>query len=477
MDRRTGFPEGFLWGGAVAANQCEGAWNVDGKGPSIADIEILPLEYSRQKVVGFSHTKEDIEFALSDDHGYYPRRHGIDFYHTYKEDIALFKEMGFKCFRTSFNWTRIYPKGDEVEPNEKGLQFYDDLIDELLRNGIEPVMTLSHYEMPVHLVTEYKGWNDRRVIEFFVRYARTLIERYKDKVKYWIVFNQINCLGGWGEFGSLGMLEGAYDDWRSATYQAIHNQFTASAMITKLAHEINKELKIGMMLGDDALYPATCEPENVFLNTQQNQMMIYFYSDVLMRGEYPCYALRYFDDHDIKFERCEEDLKLLKENPADFLSFSYYYSRVSDKQQPGVMVKNPTIKASIWGWGIDPLGLRNSLNLYWDRYGKPMFIAENGLGALDEISEDGSIHDQYRIDYLEAHIKAMKEAIKDGAEVFGYASWGPIDIISCSQGEMSKRYGYIYVDKDDRGNGTNKRMKKDSFYWYKHIIETNGREL
>lgn len=468
---KEGFPKDFLWGGAIAANQAEGAWDVDGKGPSIADIEILPEVYSRKQIVGFKHTKEDIEKALADQEGYYPRRSAIDFYHTYKEDLALMKEMGFKCFRTSFNWTRIYPNGDEETPNEAGLKFYDDLIDEMLKNGIEPVMTVSHYEMPVALALK-NGFLDPACIDHFVKYCVTLFERYKGKVKYWILLNQINSLGGWGEFSSLGLLEG-YS--QNDVYQALHNQFVACAKATKAAHEISSDLQIGMMLGDDTRYPATCKPEDVFAATRCNQMNLYFYSDVLCKGEYPGYAARFFHDHDITFDVTEEDLKLLKENTVDFLSFSYYFTKVTSAD-PEVSEDNPYLKKSIWGWAIDPLGFRNSLNHYWDRYHLPMFIAENGLGALDEVV-DGKVHDDYRIAYLKGNIAAMKEAIKDGVEVFGYASWGPIDIISCSQGEMSKRYGYIYVDIDDRGNGTGKRLKKDSFYWYQNVIKTNGEEL
>lgn len=474
--RISGFPKDFLWGGAIAANQTEGAWNINGKGVSMADIEELPLEYSRTKVVGFRHTKEEILKASKDVEKFYPRRNAIDFYHTYKEDLALMKEMGFKCFRTSFNWTRIFPNGDESEPNESGLKFYDDLLDEMIKNGIEPVMTISHYEMPVHLLTEYQGWYSKKVIEFFANYCRVLFERYHTKVKYWIVFNQINSLGGWGEFASLGMLEDEFDDWNSALYQATHHQFIASALAKKIANEIDPNMKIGLMLGDDATYPASCRPNDVFANTQQMQISIYFYSDVLLRGEYPGYAIRYFYDHDIHITVTNEEEKLLKENRADFLSFSYYYTRLCDASDAVHLKDNPYLEKSIWGWATDPLGFRNSLNLYWDRYGVPMFIAENGLGALDEVV-DGKIHDDYRIAYLKAHVEAMKEAIKDGVQVFGYASWGPIDIISCSQGEMSKRYGYIYVDIDDRGNGTGKRLKKDSFYWYQNVIKTNGEEL
>lgn len=470
-----GFPEGFLWGGAIAANQAEGAWNKDGKGPGLADVEILPEKYNRQKVVGFYHTKEEIKRALSDQKGYYPRRSAIDFYHTFEEDLELMREMGFKCFRTSFNWSRIFPKGIESQPNQAGLQYYDRLIDSMLQKNMEPVMTVSHYEMPLHLTMEYNGWHSRETIDFFLNYCKTLFERYQDKVTYWIIINQINMAKDWSEFASLGMLKDSFaDDRLSAVYQALHHQLVASAKAKKLAGEINPNMKIGMMNGEDYVYPDTCNPEDVFAAMQRNRMNNYFCSDVLVRGEYPGYARRYFKDHNIVISVTEDDEKLLKENTVDFLSISYYFTQTINARSPETPLPNPYIEKSIWGWATDPLGLRHSLNQYWDRYGLPIFIAENGLGALDQVTEDGKIHDLYRIDYLAAHIKAMKEAVKDGVSVIGYASWGPIDIISCSQGEMSKRYGYIYVDLDDRGKGTGKRLKKDSYYWYQKVIESNG---
>ena len=477
MKMPSGFPKGFLWGGAIAANQAEGAWNADGKGPSIADIEILPDKYSRLNVVGYHHTASEILHAIADKDGYYPRRTAIDFYHTFREDLALMKEMGFKCFRTSFNWTRIYPNGDETEPNEAGLRFYDELINEIRADGMEPIMTISHYEMPAHLVTAYNGWNDPRTIDNFVKLCKILFERYHTKVRYWIIFNQINCMGGWGEFASLGLTEDGTDDRKSAEFQAIHHQFVASARATALAHSIDANMKVGVMIGDDSVYPATCKPKDVFAATQYSQMSLYFYTDVLLRGRYPGYALRYFQDHNIHVRMTEDELREIQRNTADYLAISYYFTQTVNSEQPESPAVNPYLEKSIWGWAKDPLGFRNSLNLLWDRYQMPIFIAENGLGAIDKVTPDGQIHDEYRIDYLKSHIKEMREAILDGVEVFGYASWGPIDIVSCSQGEMSKRYGYIYVDLDDRGNGSGRRLKKDSFFWYQHVIESNGEHL
>ena len=468
------FPTGFLWGGAIAANQAEGAWDVGGKGPSIMDIEILPESYDRTKVVGYSHDDASIEFALNDTEGNYPRRRGVDFYHTYESDLELMAEMGFKTFRTSISWTRIFPNGEESEPNEEGLKFYDGLIDKMVSLGMEPLITMNHYEMPVHLLKKYNGFASKEVIELFFKYAKVIMDRYHNRVKYWIPFNQINCLGGWGEYASLGLKKG-YD--LNTVYQSVHNQFIASAMITKYTHENYPEVKIGIMLGDNTSYPATSKPEDVFATTKRNQIEQYFYSDVLLHGEYPGYSKRYFVDNNIDFEISKEDEVLLKENTADFLSCSYYFTSTTHLENgKPVGGQNEHLEKTPWGWAIDPLGFRNSLNQYWDRYHKPIYVAENGLGYIDTVVE-GEIHDSYRIEYLRGNIAAMKEAIGDGVDVFGYASWGPIDIVSASQGEMSKRYGYIYVDIDDKGNGTGKRIRKDSFAWYKEVIATNGEKL
>lgn len=470
------FPEKFLWGGAIAANQAEGAWNVDGKGISIADIEILPEEYSRKKVVGFNHTRKDIEFAINDSSGYYPRRKGIDFYNKYPDDLKLMKEMGFKAFRTSFSWTRIFPNGDEEFPNEDGLKFYDKLIDEIIKNGMEPVMTVSHYEMPIELVLKYGGWSNTKLIDFFVNLCDVLFRRYGDRVKYWILFNQINDTSDWGQWASLGILKGEFEDELSARYQGIHNQFIAHGKAVELARKINDNIKIGVMLGYNSYYPETSRSEDNFAAYNFERISSLYFSDVLSLGYYPKYILRYFEENNINIKITEEDREILKNNTCDFISFSYYFTQIVSGKDPYVGKINPNNKKSIWDWSIDPIGFRKIFNVLWDRYHKPIFVSENGLGAIDEI-ENGEIHDEYRIEYLKSHIEQMKEAIGDGVNIFGYTSWGPIDIISCSQGEMSKRYGYIYVDQDDRGNGTGKRIKKDSFYWYKKVIESNGEIL
>lgn len=479
---KKGFPADFLWGGAIAANQAEGAFLEGGRGWSVADILKVQDKGDLKKKSNKETSMKDIEAALQDTKGYYPKRYGIDFYHTYKEDLKLLAGTGMNSFRTSISWSRIFPNGDETTPNKEGLRFYDNLIDEIIKNGMEPLITLSHYEMPLHLATAYNGWNHRKTIDFFVKYADTVMRRYKDKVKYWIVVNQINLIHH-ESFNHLGIPSDRVSNLMEAKYQGIHNECTASAIVTKIGHEINPDFQIGMMVYDGLSEPLTCKPEDVFANMQRNQRE-YFFSDLLLRGEYPGYMLRYFQEHDIRLDIREEDERMLKENPADFLAISYYYTCASSSESNSCAdvnddgaVSNPYIEASEWGWGIDPLGLRTVLNYYYDRYQKPIIIAENGFGTFDEISSDGCIHDERRIAYLREHIRNMKEAIMDGVEVIGYYPWGPIDIISCSSSEMSKRYGFIYVDQDDYGNGTKRRLKKDSYDWYRSVIDSNGENL
>lgn len=474
------FPKEFLWGGAVAACQIEGAYDVDGRGLSTSDLRAYDKNLDRTSIAQEGgDTLAGIKAALKDTTSYFPKRHGIDFYHTYKEDLALMKELGLKAFRTSISWSRIFPNGDELEPNEKGLQFYDRLIDEIIKDGMEPIITMSHYDIPIHLVTEYGGFANRKMIEFFVRYAKVLLERFKGKVKYWIVCNQINLVPT-VNFGSLGLYDDQAENMEELMYKAVHNQFVAGAKIVELARKIDPEASMGTMVADGTMYPATCKPEDVVLAMRKNRMQYYF-TDVQLRGEYPMYALRYFEENDIHLCIENGDEELLKSNTFDFLAISYYYSKVVDSTKntikPFDATQNPYLKPTPWEWRADPLGFYNTLSQYWDRYQKPLIIAENGLGALDKVEEDGSIHDQYRIEYLKLHIEQLKECIKDGVDIFGYLSWGPIDIVSSSSAEMSKRYGYIYVDLDDFGKGTGKRSKKDSFYWYKNVINSNGEEL
>ncbi len=478
------FPENFLWGGATAANQCEGGWNADGKGESTAD----------HMTAGDLHTPRRITRKIEEGANY-PSHEAIDFYHHYKEDIALFGKMGFKVYRLSVNWTRIYPNGDDKEPNQKGIDFYRSVFEECHKYGIEPLVTISHYEMPYHLCEAYGGWTNRRCIEFFLNYCRTLFTEYKDLVKYWLTFNEINILtNSFGGFMGGGILpetdrmafgQAESSEQKSARFQALHHQFVASALAVKLGHEIGSENKIGCMIAGMASYPYTCNPDDVLLAQNRMQMGNYFCGDVMVRGAYPHFAKRYFQENGIKIKMEPGDEETLLAGKVDFYSFSYYMSGCvsADPEKTKaagnmmVGVKNPYLEASEWGWQIDAKGLRWYLNELYGRYQVPLMVVENGLGARDTVTEDGKIHDSYRIDYLRQHIEAMGEAIADGVEVMGYTPWGCIDLVSASTGEMEKRYGFIYVDKDNEGKGTLKRIEKDSFAWYQRVIATNGREL
>ncbi|CYU42642.1 glycoside hydrolase family 1 protein [Streptococcus suis] len=477
------FPKGFLWGGATAANQYEGGWNLGGRGPATSDTYIAVDPDKRKDMSHFGKpvSRADVEFALADQEGLYPKRWGSDFYHRYKEDIALFAEMGFKTFRLSIAWSRIFPKGDELEPNEEGLAFYDAVFDELNKYGIEPLVTLSHYEFPLHLALEYGGWKNRKVIEFFVRYAETVFKRYQGKVKYWLTFNEINILGMVGYLSGGLLFEDGKNDLE-AMYQAVHHQFIASSLATKAAHEIDPENKVGCMLARMENYAATCNPDDVLAALKKDQENL-FYTDVQVRGAYPSYMKRFFKENNIQVVFEPGDETVLKQYPVDFMSFSYYMTSITralpdkDKATAGNLIlgeANPYLEASDWGWQIDPVGLRITLNKLYDRYQVPLFIVENGLGALDKVEEDGSIEDSYRIAYLEKHIQQMYEAIEDGVELMGYTPWGCIDLVSASTSEMSKRYGFIYVDADDQGKGSFDRSRKASFYWYKDVIASNG---
>ena len=467
---REKFPNNFLWGGAVAANQCEGAWNVDGKGLDLASC--------------FRNGLHSPFTGKPDESKYFPQKESIDFYHHYKEDIALFAEMGFKVFRTSIQWTRIYPTGVEEEPNEKGLEFYDQLFAELLKYGIQPLITISHYEMPMYLVEKYHGWYGRELIEYFIIFCRTIFYRYKDQVKLWLTFNEINNMRRNANYVAGIIFDGSEtrQERQQMIFQGAHHMFVASALANKLCHEIIPDAKIGCMLSLSNIYPYDCKPESVFETMETRRRSLYF-SDVMVRGKYPGYILRVMHEEGVKLVIEEGDLEVIEKYPSEFIAFSYYRTSTHEAGKPTFYdtggeysTPNPYLETSQWGWQIDPLGFRYTLNELYDRYQVPLFPVENGLGAKD-IVEDGKIHDSYREEYLRKHLSAMKEAIKDGVEIMGYAYWGPIDIVAASTAQMSKRYGFIYVDKDDEGKGTLQRIKKDSFAYYKHVIETNGEEL
>ena len=473
----SNFQDDFLWGGAVAANQCEGAFDVDGKG--LSPVDVLPDVHHGRWDALMNPTK-----ALETDYGFYPSHESIDFYHRYKEDLALMAEMGFKTFRTSICWARIFPNGDETEPNEAGLKFYDDLFNECQRLGMEPLVTIQHFDTPVALMTKYGGWKNRKLIDFYLNYCDVVFNRYKDNVKYWLTFNEINMILHIPFFGG-GLDLTNEENPEEVKYQSAHHQLVASAMATKLGHSINPDFQIGCMLAAGATYPNTCAPEDVWKSLEADREG-YFFIDVQARGYYPSYSKRFFKENNITLEIAEGDLEVMKENTVDFISFSYYSSRltsadpkVNEETEGNVFasLKNPYLKASEWGWQIDPLGLRTTLNQIYDRYQKPLFVVENGLGAKDVVEADGSIIDDYRIAYLREHIREMGEAIADGVECLGYTTWGCIDLVSAGSGEMSKRYGFIYVDRDNDGNGTLNRSKKKSFDWYKEVIASNGLNL
>ncbi|GAB2021081.1 glycoside hydrolase family 1 protein [Pseudolactococcus yaeyamensis] len=474
------FPKGFLWGGATAANQLEGAYNVDGKGLSVSDA--MPGGKIRWGVLG----SKDFDWSIDESKYVYPNHKGIDHYHRYKEDIALFAEMGFKCYRFSIAWTRIFPQGDELEPNEAGLAFYDKLIDECLKYDIEPVITISHYEMPLHLAKVYGGWKNRKLVEFYENFARVVLTRFHQKVTYWMTFNEINSAF---EIPALsqGMVGATGGSDKQNVFQAWHHQFVASALAVKIGHDLNPNLKIGCMIIYATTYSFDSNPINQLATMQYNQAFNYFCADVQVRGEYPVYTARLLKENGVQpLDMAEGDLALLKAYPVDYIGFSYYMSGVqnitsddSETVEGNILggVKNPFLEASDWGWQIDPTGLRLALNDLYGRYQVPLFIVENGLGAYDTVESDGSINDDYRIDYLGKHITAMGAAIEDGIDLMGYTPWGCIDLVSASTGEMSKRYGFIHVDLDDKIEGTGERRPKKSFSWYQKVIASNGEDL
>lgn len=463
----------FLWGGAVAANQCEGAYREDGKGISAADCITAGAVDRKRK-----YTRGIVEGEN------YPSHTAIDFYHRYKEDIALLAEMGFRCFRTSINWTRIFPNGDELIPNEKGLEFYDHLFDECLKYGIEPVVTISHYETPYYLIEKFGGWRSRKMIDCYLRFCQVIFERYQKKVKYWMTFNEINVIILNPEM-SVGIRVKNGENFEQVVYQAAHHMLVASAKAVKMGHAINAEFKIGMMMFYPTFYAETCHPLDQIkcMEAIDNH---YLFSDVQVRGAYSGKAKRFFERKGVMLQTEKDDIQILKEGTVDYIGFSYYNSNVAshemrDDLTPGNMlhtIRNPYLRESDWGWTVDPIGLRLALNYLYERYQIPLFVVENGLGAVDVVEEDGSIHDHYRISYLREHIVQMKLAVaEDGVDLMGYTPWGCIDVVSAGTGEMKKRYGFIYVDKDNEGRGTLKRSKKDSFAWYQKVIATNGENL
>ncbi|MFW3300989.1 6-phospho-beta-glucosidase [Mammaliicoccus sciuri] len=466
------FPENFLWGGAIAANQTEGAWDKDGRG--ISNIDLIPHGTKRQDIK-LGYKKGEL-----DQNEYYPSHTGIDFYHHYKEDIALLAEMGLKVFRTSISWSRIYPNGDEEMPNQAGINYYKDLFKACKQHGMELLVTLAHFDIPMSIVEKYNGWKNRETIDLYIKFAETCFNNFGEYVNYWIPFNEINVVLH-SPFSGGGLYFDDSENREEILYQAAHYMLVASAKAVRSCHRITPQAKIGCMIAGGSFYPYSCNPEDVW-QSMNDERTNTFFVDVQAKGKYPYYMNSFFKNKGINIEIDESDKEILKET-VDFVAFSYYASRTSiadisrvEKNEGNVIVsaKNPYLKMSDWGWVIDPLGLRITMNQIYERFEKPLFVVENGLGAKDEIEADGTIQDDYRIDYMKQHIEAMYDGIQDGVPLLGYISWGIIDLVSASTGEMSKRYGMIYVDKDDAGSGTLERRKKKSFDWYKKVIQQNG---
>ena len=470
------FRSDFLWGGALAANQCEGAWNEGGRG--LANADVLPYGPDRTAVI-----KGDRAMLAPDADHFYPAQEAIDFYHHYREDIALFGEMGFKALRLSIAWSRIFPNGDDAEPNEAGLAFYEDVFRACHEQGIEPVVTLNHYDVPMHLVTAYGGWRSRELVGLFERFARTVFERFGGQVRYWMTFNEINVMTS-ACFMAAGIVFAEGEDRYASIRTAVHHVLVASARAVRLCHQMLPGAQIGCMLNAGMYYPATCDPEDIKAAQDENRAH-YLFTDVQARGAYPAHVLKEYERRGFSIPWQDDDRAVLAQNLVDFIGFSYYSTRVAKAHAEGQFdsnllrsAPNPYLKQEPWGRFIDPLGLRITMNDIYDRYQKPLFVVENGLGAPDEPDENGYVEDDYRIVYLREHIQAMKDAVEqDGVDLMGYTCWGPIDLVSVATGQMRKRYGFIYVDRDDEGHGTLRRTRKKSFAWYRDVIAANGEDL
>ncbi|MBQ6370889.1 MAG: family 1 glycosylhydrolase [Firmicutes bacterium] len=483
------FPDSFLWGGATAANQVEGAWNEDGRGPAKTDVTTGGTRYEKRKITAIDKDgnklflvrgeklPEGAHYAVLEDQ-YYPNHLGVDEYHRYEEDIALYAEMGFKVYRMSISWSRLFPRGDEETPNPLGVEHYRKVFQCLKEHDIEPLVTIWHFDTPLYLEEHYGGWTNRKLVDFYVRFAKTCFEEYKGLVRYWLTFNEIN---------NTIMFMGVANedlDYQEA-YQSLHYQFVASARAVQIGHAVDPENKIGCMICGITNYPMTCDPKDILANRHTWEKNIFYCGDVQCKGEYPTYAKRLWQERNVKLDITAEDLEDLKKGTVDMYTFSYYMSTLVTTHEVTDLVsgnfssgaRNEYLNYSDWGWAYDPDGLTYYLEVMYDRYHLPLMIVENGVGGYDTVEADGSIHDQYHIDYYREHIRAMAKAMQDGVDLIGYTTWGCIDVVSAGTGEIRKRYGFIYVDVDDQGNGTLDRSRKDSFYWYKKVIASNGTDL
>ena len=482
------FPENFLWGGATAANQYEGGWNEGGRGMTSSDVTTGGTNKTPRLVTwrdkdGVAHATpshgfvlpEGAEYAALEDY-YYPNHKATDFYHHWEEDIELFAEMGFKTFRMSIAWSRLFPTGLEDKPNEEGVEFYRNVFKKLREHNIEPLVTIWHFDTPLYLEQNLGGWNNRELIDLYVHFAETCFREFKGLVKYWLTFNEIN-----NTIQFVDMMSDVTDDVYQRAYQQLHYQYVASARAVQIGHAIDPENMIGCMICGITNYPLTSDPEDVWATIYKWERNIFYSADVQLKGEYPIYAKRLWDEHNVVLDITDIDLEMLKKGCCDFYSFSYYMSSTVTTHKIDDMMggnftmgaRNPYLEYSEWGWSTDAKGLEVYCEIMWDRYHKPLMIVENGLGAIDKF-EDGTVHDDYRIEYMKKHIEAMHHILDNGVNLIGYTPWGCIDLVSAGTGEMRKRYGMIYVDMDDEGKGTMNRYRKDSFNWYKDVIASNG---
>ena len=485
------FPKGFLWGGDISANQCEGGWDEGGKSPNMTDYHtggtvnsprmatyIMPDgTYGKTPaMIENCNLPEGAKLAINPDE-FYPNHKATDFYHHYKEDIAMFAELGFKAFNMTLSWARIFPKGIKEGINPEGVEFYHNVFKECLKYGIEPLVHLYKYDMPAFYIEELGGWKNRFLIEEFVEFGKASIDEFQE-VTYWSTFNEINA-------AQFSILDSNNQEEVQRQYQALHNQLVASAKVVKYLHDNYPDKKIGCMQAGIFTHALTCDPEDELANQREMQKNFWYAGDVFARGYYPSYAKYLWKELNIILDITEEDLKVLKEGTVDMFTYSYYMTNnvttheTDDTVQGNFAagIRNPYLTYSDWGWALDPLGLQYSLEKIYDRYRIPLMVVENGLGAYDTVEEDGSIHDDYRIDYYRPHIEAMSAACDNGVDLIAYTTWGCIDLVSAGTGEMRKRYGFIYVDKHDDGTGDLSRRPKDSFYWYKKVIESNGTDL
>lgn len=479
------FPDGFLIGGAISACQAEGASTVGGKSMTFPEVVKMIAPEERRSFGQAKVTEKILEEAKTETAAVYPKRWGIDFYHTYKEDIALLAEMGFTVFRFSISMARIFPDLAKLEPNEGALKYYENVVDECRKYNMEPLITMAHFDPPVEMYERFGGWCSRELIDIFIKYSELIMERFKGKVKYWVIFNEINMCR-MAPFKTVAMVHEDAEDYEERLYNAVHNQFVAAAKTIEIGRKINPQFQFGCMIADICTYPYSCDPRDVLFNQDSDRMMNLFFLDVQANGEYPYYMLNYFKKKGIRINTAQGDFDAIRRHTADFVGLSYYMSTVSSyntggKEKTGGNLgqglKNPMLQSTEWGWQIDPVGLRYTLHRLYDRYRKPLFVLENGIGMVEEPDQEKKVHDEYRISYIRDHLEQLLLSIEEGCEILGYTMWSPLDVISSGTSEMAKRYGFIYVDQDDFGGGSKKRYKKDSFYWFKSVLEKHGLEF